>query len=53
MNRSQISPADLLTKRIGQRLAMVRVEVVHDKVNRLGGRVLHRHLAGEPRELKG
>jgi hypothetical protein len=31
----------------------VRVEIVHDQVNRLGSRVLHRHFAGEPRELKG
>jgi hypothetical protein len=30
--------ADLLAKRSGQRLAFVGVEVVHDQVNRLGGR---------------
>ena len=45
--------ADFLTKRIGQGFAVVRVEIVHDQVNRLGSRVLHRHFAGEPRELKG
>ena len=45
--------AEFLTKRVGQGLALVRVEIVHDQVNRRGGRVLHCYFAGEPRELKG
>ena len=45
--------ADLLTKRIGQRLAIMRVEIVHDQMNRLGCRVLHGHFADEPRQFKG
>ena len=45
--------AEFLTKRVGQGLALVRVEIVHNQVNRRGGRVLHCYFAGEPRELKG
>jgi hypothetical protein len=43
---------DFLTKHIGQGFALVRVEIVHDQVNRRGSRVLHGYFAGEPRELK-
>jgi hypothetical protein len=30
----------------------VRIEVVHRQVDSVGGRVLHRQVAGEPREFQ-
>src|SRR5258707_8935877 len=45
-------PANILTKCVRQRFAAVDVEIVHDQMDGVGLRVLHRHITGCQSELE-